>query len=190
MSPQSNDKILLKNRQHISSFVILLIASISYGAIVTYLPIFFNEIKFSIGLYYLVFWSAYVIAQFINKYIYKALSEKIMIILLLIGLCIGELIISFATFKFMYFVSALIYGISYGLIFNFFYMKASFIREEQSKNNVYAIIGLMSYMGVGLAPTLLHPFLKTEIKMIFAFSTIYIIIAIFIHFLLNIKINK
>lgn len=180
-SISKNDN-LLNNRQHISNFVILLIASVSYGAIVTYLPIYFNEINFSIGLYYLIFWSAYVIAQFINKYIYRALSERIMIILLLIGLCIGELIISFATFKFMYFVSALIYGISYGLIYNLFYTKASFIREEQSKNNVYAVIGLMSYIGVGLAPTLLRPFLKVEIRMIFAFSTVYIVIAIFMHF--------
>lgn len=172
----------IKNRQHTSSFVILLITSISYGAIVTYLPIYFNEINFSIGLYYLIFWSAYVIAQIISKYIYRALSERIIISLLLIGLYIGELIISFATFKFMYFVSALIYGISYGLIYNLFYTKASFIKEEQSKNNVYAVIGLMSYMGVGLAPTLLHPFLKMDIRMIFAFSTLYIVVAIFMHF--------
>ncbi len=180
----------LKNEQHKSNFVILLISSISYGAIVTYLPIYFNEIKFSIGLYSLIFWASYVIAQFINKYIYRTLSENTMIALLLIGLCIGELIISLATFQFMYLLSALIYGICYGLMYNFFYTKASFIKEDQSKNNVYAVIGLMSYIGVGLAPTFLSPFLKMEIRMIFAFSTIYIVIALFIHFLLHIKNNK
>ncbi|GEM_PF-462669 len=180
----------LKNGQHIGNFAILLISSISYGAIVTYLPIYFNEIKFSIGLYSLIFWASYVIAQFINKYIYRTLSENTMIALLLICLCIGELIISLAPFKFMYLLSALIYGISYGLMYNFFYTKASFIKDDQSKNNVYAVIGLMSYIGVGLAPTFLSPFLKMEIRMIFAFSTIYIVTALFIHFLLHLKNNK
>jgi len=180
----------LKNGQHIGNFIILLISSISYGAIITYLPIYFDEIKFSIGLYYLIFWASYVIAQFINKYIYSTLSENTMMALLLIGLCIGELIISLAAFKFMYLLSALIYGISYGLMYNFFYTKASFIKDDQSKNNVYAVIGLMSYIGVGLAPTFLSPFLKMEIRMIFAFSTIYIVTALFIHFLLHLKNNK
>lgn len=182
----SKDITFLRDGQYISSFIILLIASLSYGVIVAYLPIFLNEIKFSIGFYYLVFWSSYIIAQFINEYIYKALSDKIIITLLLVGLAIGEFIISFATLKLMYFLSALIYGLSYGLIYNLFYLKASFINDEQSKNNAYAIIGLMSYIGVGLAPTLLAPFLNIlniEIRMIFALSTIYIMIGILIHLL-------
>lgn len=172
---------IFRFKEYRRMFLLLLLSSISYGAIVTYLPVYLYSGGYSIGIYYLFFWGAYILAQYANKFIQIDKYENKLIGILLLLLALSELTISFTSNAIILYLSGFIYGISYGLIYNTFYLKISRIRPEQTKNNAYAIIGLMSYVGVGLAPTFLKPFLSQQIKMVFAFSTIYIALAIIIY---------
>ncbi len=55
-----NLKNVFSNKIFRMSFVVLLFSSITYGSIVSYLPIYFEKINLSIGYYYLFFWSGYI----------------------------------------------------------------------------------------------------------------------------------
>lgn len=173
--------------QYRNIFVVLLLSSISYGAIISYLPVYFGIENrcISIGIYYLIFWSFYIIAQFFRSILFKKLTEKKVILACLVGLIIGEFLISFCSTVYVAIFSATFYGFSYGLLYNVIYFKISKFSDEHIKNNGYAIVGLMSYVGVGLAPIFLYPFLN-NIKTTFMYSTIYILIA-FIYYMFRKK---
>ncbi|ANM75288.1 MFS transporter [Lactiplantibacillus plantarum] len=47
------------------------------------------------------------------------------------------------------------------------------IKDERQKNNGYGIVGLMSYVGVGLAQVFTYPFMKLPIQYVFVLSAIY-----------------
>ncbi|WP_413521878.1 MFS transporter [Brochothrix thermosphacta] len=61
-------KITAELLEYTQIFIILLLSSISYGAVITYLPIYLNAINCSIGLFYFIFWSAFILAQYVRKY--------------------------------------------------------------------------------------------------------------------------
>ncbi len=173
--------------QYRNIFIVLLLSSISYGAIISYLPVYLSieNTYISIGLYYFIFWSFYIIAQFFRSLILKKLTEKKVILACLVGLFIGEFLISLGSTIYIAILSAILYGFSYGLLYNVLYFKISKFDDEHIKSNGYAIVGLMSYVGVGLAPIFLYPFLN-NIKTIFMFSTIYVLVA-FIYFVFRKK---
>lgn len=98
--------------------------------------------------------------------------------LLLISLSSSAWGINFAGF---------LYGLVYWLLLNVFYTKASEISVERTKNNIYAVIGLMSYICVGLEPIFMRPFLTHDLKYTFGFSAVYTLLAIFIQFLFIIR---
>lgn len=168
-------------RSYGQQFLPLLFSSISYGAIVTYLPIYFDEFGYSIGIYYFLFWVAYVAVQYLRSITNRLNANRRRGLLLILAGCASSLLLlSFISNVLIVYFSGFCYGFMYGLIYNVFYMEASNIKDERVKNNTYAIIGLMSYIGVGLAPSLLKPFLFEGVKYIFAFSVIYILLAMII----------
>lgn len=169
---------LFKNRYYVNIFVVLILSSISYGAVISYLPLYFEKAHFSIGLFYFMFWSAYIVAQFVSHSIIGIMSAKKTLLAALLCLALTMLGVSLITQYILLLLIGIVYGFSYGFLYNYFYVKASTVSDESQKNNIYAVIGLMSYIGVGLAPTFLAPFLKNGFRFVFAFSSIYIAAAI------------
>ncbi len=158
-------------------FLILFLASISYGAIISYLPVYFDSLKLSIGIFYLFFWGFYVFAQVVGRYLNQRYSEKYMILSSLAGLCISQIMFNILTTTSGEIVNSIIYGFSYGLLYNILYNIMSKYENDYLRSNGFAVIGLMSYIGVGIAPVFLHPFIE-HLETLFMFSAIYSIFAL------------
>lgn len=164
-------------------FLVLLLTSISYGTIISYLPLLLSSKNISIGGYYLFFWGAYILAQYANAYLMKKISRNLLICIMLVGLSISMLVVSFSGSGIIYFSSGIMYGFCNGALYNLFYYESSQLSNEKLKNDAYAVIGLMSYIGVGLTPTILNPVLSiiNDLQWIFTFSVIFIVFSIGIY---------
>lgn len=164
-------------------FLVLLLTSISYGTIISYLPLLLSSKNISIGGYYLFFWGAYILAQYANAYLMKKISRNLLICIMLVGLSISMLVVSFSGSGIIYFSSGIMYGFCNGVLYNLFYYESSQLSNEKLKNDAYAVIGLMSYIGVGLTPTILNPVLSiiNDLQWIFTFSVIFIVFSIVIY---------
>jgi len=69
-------------------------------------------------------------------------------------------------------------GLDSAYVFNIFYGEVAEIKNDYEKNNGYAIIGLMSYLGVGIAPVLLSSF-SDNLSHTFLVSISFLVFAIF-----------
>ncbi|CAM2735999.1 MFS transporter [Fructilactobacillus fructivorans] len=145
--------------------------SISYGTIISYLPIYFSHIHLSVGIYYFLFWLFYSIAQgshFLNSN-WKSLS------IISLGMIISMAIISYSHQSILSYISGILFGYLYGSIFRIYYSIMSKIKNPTSRNNGYGIVGLMSYIGVGISQIFISPFLNFPINNIFFLSSTYLI---------------
>lgn len=149
-----NLKMVTSNEMFRISFVILLFSSITYGSIVSYLPIYFETINLSIGIYYLLFWSGYIMAQFIKRISYNFNT----ILLSLLFVIAGQLSLLFFKSSIWIYTFSLIYGFGYGSLFKIFYVGIGNLDSEEERSIGFSIIGLISYIGVGIAPVFLIPF--------------------------------
>lgn len=166
----TNDSTTLSFRI-IILLLFLTAVSISYGTIISYLPIFFEKINTSIGIFYLVFWLFYSIAQE-NQYLNDNLHSFLLII---IGLILSMLFISYGQLNILIYGSGVIFGYLYGSIFKIYYFYISKIKNVRHRNNGYGIVGLMSYIGVGISQVFISPFLNFPIQNIFFLSSLYLI---------------
>lgn len=76
----SEKKLVCKNkifvlRTYKNILIILFLTSISYGAIISYLPVYYTTVKNSIGVFYLFFWGCYVLAQGISNRVANKLKK-------------------------------------------------------------------------------------------------------------------
>lgn len=165
------------NRCDRAPFIILFWSSISYGAVISYLPIHFNSLNQSVGVFYFFFWLSYIGAQFYEQTILVRMTEKRIIISCLIGLIIGMTLVAFSYRLYISVTAACIYGFCYGILYHIFYYRMSQIPDEYVRNNGYAVIGLMSYIGVGITPILVMPVLKNT-QSVFIISACYTTIAL------------
>lgn len=149
-----NLKKVTSNEMFRISFVILLFSSITYGSIVAYLPIYFETINLSIGIYYLLFWSGYIMAQFIKRISYNFNT----ILLSLLFVIVGQLSLLFFKSSILIYIFSLVYGFGYGSLFKIFYVGIGNLNSEEERSIGFSIIGLISYIGVGIAPIFLIPF--------------------------------
>ncbi|HEO7790329.1 TPA: MFS transporter, partial [Streptococcus agalactiae] len=164
------------NKEFLMMFFVLFFTSISYGSIVSYLPIYFKDIGGSIGIYYLFFWSGYIIVQ-----VLKSVNYSRKMILMAICFCVlGQTCLILFNFTLFLYLTALFYGIGYGTLFKVFYSRIGRFKSEISRNIGFSVIGLISYLGVGFAPVFLLPLNTGTWKLLFIGSTTYSIIALFI----------
>lgn len=169
-----NLRLVLANKEFKKAFSVLLFSSISYGSIVTYLPIYFKEIDISIGTYYFFFWSGYILVQFLKKI---KVDDK-MIPLSILGMFFGQIILIFFNINYIIHVSAFIYGMGYGALFKIFYLKIANFSSKYDKNLTFSIIGLISYLGVGFAPIFLIPFNTGNWRFLFVGNLLYCLISL------------
>lgn len=163
---------ILKNREAINIFIILICCSVAYGAIVTYLPIHLASLSQSIGIYYMLFWGGYIIAQFIELKLIKNESSRILLLLSL--MFVSQLFLYFFESQFMIYGSGLLFGFAYGSLFKVYYLEVSHFKSESDRSNAFAVIGLMSYLGVGLAPIFMTYFIGIELRLAFLVGSVFI----------------
>ena len=157
------------NRDFQIYFITLLFSSVTYGSIVSYLPIYFEEINLSIGIYYLFFWSGYVLIQFYRKITFKFIHTLVALIFILFGQI--SLIVSSSALVIYFF--SLLYGIGYGALFKIFYIGIADFTNLEERNIAFSIIGLISYLGVGIAPLFLLPFTTNNWPTLFGGNLLY-----------------
>lgn len=145
--------------------------SISYGTVISYLPIFFEKTNRSIGIFYLIFWIFYSIAQE-NNYLSSNVRSLIIII---IGMIVSMALVSYGKSQVLTYGSGIIFGYLYGSIFKTYYFYISKIQNIRYRNNGYGVVGLMSYIGVGISQVFISPFLNFPIQNIFFLSSLYLI---------------
>ena len=149
-----NLKSVMFNKQFQISFVVLLFSSISYGSVVSYLPVYFDSLGYSIGIYYFSFWSGYIIVQFV-----KRVSFNFRVILFaLFFILLGQLSLVLIKIQYIIYTFTFIYGVGYGSLFKSFYINIGNFENEYERGVGFSIIGLISYIGVGIAPVFLMPF--------------------------------
>ena len=175
-----NFKKVVSNTKFQISFVILLFSSISYGSIVAYLPVYFETLNLSIGIYYLFFWAGYILIQFVRRIRYS--FYRMLCTLLFVSFGQLSLVLFEATFLVYFF--AWIYGLGYGSLFKVFYVEIGNFNTEEERSIGFSILSLISYIGVGIAPFFLIPF-NNNWKMIFIGNLFYSIIAIIIFLFLR-----
>ncbi|EPT95912.1 TPA: MFS transporter [Streptococcus agalactiae] len=174
------------NKEFLMMFFVLFFTSISYGSIVSYLPIYFKDIGGSIGIYYLFFWSGYIIVQ-----VLKSVNYSRKMILMAICFCVlGQTCLILFNFTLFLYLTALFYGIGYGTLFKVFYSRIGRFKSEISRNIGFSVIGLISYLGVGFAPVFLLPLNTGTWKLLFIGSTTYSIIALFIFYIMEIFLSE
>lgn len=161
-------------RRYTTFFVVFLLASIAYGAIITYLPVSLDKLDQSIGLFYLFFWGSYALVQSYRRVEESAQKENLQIVWLLLVMMSGELLLALQGGQFIVNIAGTIFGAAYGFLFKVCYERIGGIDDEHTKSDAYAIFGLMSYLGVGLAPTMLRPFTKYGFSFLFVSATLYI----------------
>ena len=167
------------------SFIILLFSSISYGSIVAYLPVYFETLSLSIGIYYLFFWAGYILMQFVRRIRYSFYT--VLCALFFISLVQLSLVLFEEAFIVYFF--AWIYGLCYGSLFKVFYVEVGSFNTEEERSIGFSILSLISYIGVGIAPVFLIPF-NIDWKMLFTGNLFYSIIAIIIFLFLRKKSMK
>lgn len=178
-----NISVILSNRAFKEAFWVLLFSSISYGSIVSYLPIYFKKMGFSIGIYYLLFWSGYIFVQFLRK---SVANDKI-IFWSILGISLGQLTLVFFDISYIIYISSIVYGMGYGTLFKIFYLKIGLFSKKYTRNLAFSIIGLISYLGVGLAPIFLLPFNVGNWRTLFLGNLLYCLIALALFVILERK---
>ncbi|WP_253723092.1 MFS transporter [Treponema sp. OMZ 787] len=168
-----NLKKVLSNKIFQISFIVLLFSSISYGSIISYLPIYFKSVNLSIGIYYLFFWSGYILVQFFKQINYKFT----MVLFALFFIIAGQISLVLLGGTFLLYFFAFVYGLGYGSLFKMFYVAIGSFENEEERSIGFSIVGLISYIGVGIAPVFLIPF-NTGWKMLFTGNSIYSISAL------------
>lgn len=168
------------------TFIVLFLTSISYGAIISYLPVYYAQIGISIGVFYLLFWGSYVLAQGLGAKIIQRISNSIIVLICLLGLLFSQILINISPNIISEILSASVYGFSYGLMYYAFYQQMTVYKDEHTRSNGFAIIGLMSYIGVGVAPIFLYPFLS-DLNTLFIYSSFYIVLAFIYFYICNRK---
>lgn len=156
----------------------LLLISIPYGAIITYLPLYLSKTNYSIGMFYSLFWLSYAGASYtIGRFINVFFKDRIKIISIIL-MIFSVLSLVFADSMIGTYIAAVLFGLGFGSVFNIFYGEVAEIKNDYEKNNGYAIIGLMSYLGVGIAPVLLSSF-SDNLSHTFLVSISFLVFAIF-----------
>ena len=158
-------------------FIALLLISIPYGAIITYLPLYFSNTRYSVGVFYSLFWLSYAVASYINHKITSRFGKEKIKITSILFMIISLILLVFMENKMLIYVSSILFGFGFGSLFNVYYDEVSMIKNDFEKNNGYAIIGLMSYVGVGIAPMILFSFSK-NLGHTFLVSISFLVIAI------------
>ena len=158
-------------------FIALLLISIPYGAIITYLPLYFSNTRYSVGMFYSLFWLSYAVASYINRKITSLFGKEKIKITSILFMIISLILLVFMENKMLIYVSSILFGFGFGSLFNVYYDEVSMIKNDFEKNNGYAIIGLMSYVGVGIAPMILFSFSK-NLGHTFLVSISFLVIAI------------
>ena len=177
-----NLKKVVLNTMFQISFVILLFSSISYGSIVAYLPVYFETLNRSIGIYYLFFWAGYILMQFVREIRYSFYT----VLFTLLFISLGQLSLVLFEEAFIVYFFAWIYGIGYGSLFKIFYVEVGNFNTEEERSIGFSVLSLISYIGVGIAPVFLIPF-NIDWKMLFTGNLFYNIIAIIIFLFLRKK---
>lgn len=173
-------KRVIINRSFQIYFVTLLFSSITYGTIVSYLPIYFQEINLSIGIYYLYFWLGYILIQFYKKINFKFVH----ILFALVLVSVGQLFLMLLSSAIVLYFSALLYGIGYGSLFKIFYIGIASFTNLREKNIAFSIIGLISYLGVGIAPVFLIPFNTNNWFILFGGNLLYSLVSLILFIIL------
>lgn len=175
-----NLKKVVLNTMFQISFVILLFSSISYGSIVAYLPVYFETLNRSIGIYYLFFWAGYILMQFVRGIRYSFYT----VLFTLLFISLGQLSLVLFEEAFIVYFFAWIYGLGYGSLFKIFYVEVGNFNTEEERSIGFSVLSLISYIGVGIAPVFLIPF-NIDWKMLFTGNLFYSIIAIIIFLFLR-----
>lgn len=168
-----NLKKVFSNKLFRIAFIVLLFSSISYGSVVSYLPVYFESIGLSIGVYYLFFWTGYILAQFLKNITYRF---KV-VLLALFFVLLGQASLAIFNLPLLLYISAFIYGLGYGSLFKVFYVGIGNFKNEAERSIGFSTIGLISYIGVGIAPIFLIPFNKNW-TLLFTGNIIYSAIAL------------
>ena len=180
-----NLKKVVSNTMFQISFIILLFSSISYGSIVVYLPVYFETLSLSIGIYYLFFWAGYILMQFVRRIRYSFYT----VLCALFFISLVQLSLALFEEAFIVYFFAWIYGLGYGSLFKVFYVEVGSFNTEEERSIGFSILSLISYIGVGIAPVFLIPF-NIDWKMLFTGNLFYSIIAIIIFLFLRKKSMK
>ena len=180
-----NLKKVVSNTMFQISFIILLFSSISYGSIVAYLPVYFETLSLSMGIYYLFFWAGYILMQFVRRIRYSFCT----VLCALIFISLVQLSLVLFEEAYIVYFFAWIYGLGYGSLFKVFYVEVGSFNTEEERSIGFSILSLISYIGVGIAPVFLIPF-NIDWKMLFTGNLFYSIIAIIIFSFLRKKSMK
>lgn len=125
----------------------------------------FNNIKDSICLY-----KSILRASYRNKGINLSGSESISFTLLL---SISTFVISVSESYFEFIPIAIVFGFCYGALTNLFYIRIALVKDERLKSNAFSILGLMSYLGVGLGSFIFSSVADASLSLLFICSSIF-----------------
>lgn len=168
---------LLKT-EYLSSFSIFLMVSISYGSIIAYLPIYLEQQNLRIDIFYLFFWSFFIISQVYIPRINKIIEEKFLLLICVFLIGISTFLISVANNHIGFILIAAVFGFSFGALTNLFYNKIALVKDEKFKTGAFSIFGLMSYLGVGLGSFIFSFVANVSLSLLFIVSSIFPLFAL------------
>ncbi|WP_110928853.1 MFS transporter [Bacillus massiliglaciei] len=177
------------SKEYIPSYIIFLLTSISYGAVIAFSPIFYEKIGLRVDVFYFFFWSFFILAQLTMLKIKNKFTENTLLNICILFVFISSLSIIFTTNYVILILTAIVFGFSYGGIMNLFYNRIAAVNESKAKTDAYSIFGLMSYLGVGLGSTLLSPVANHSLIVLFILSSLFPLAGVLISISLNKK-NK
>jgi len=177
------------SKEYIPSYIIFLLTSISYGAVIAFSPIFFGMIGLRVDVFYFFFWSFFILAQLSMLKIKEKVAENKLLNISILFIFMSSLSIVFTTNYAMLILTAIVFGFSYGGIMNLFYNRIAVVKENKAKSDAYSIFGLMSYLGVGLGSMLLSPIANQSLMVLFLISSLFPLVGLLINFLIDKK-NK
>lgn len=178
------DKQLLK-LDYLSNYLSFLLTSVSYGSIIAFLPILLEQINLRIDVFYLFFWTSFILSQIYMTSICRYISEKIVMSFSILSITITTLLLSITSHYTLLILNAVLFGFCYGGLMNIFYNRIANIKDNKSKTDAFSIFGLMSYFGVGLGSFLLSSIASVSLPMVFMVAAIFPIIAFLVNILFS-----
>ncbi|MFC0561413.1 MFS transporter [Halalkalibacter alkalisediminis] len=175
------------SKEYIPSYIIFLLTSISYGAVIAFSPIFFEMIGLRVDVFYFFFWSFFILAQLSMLKIKEKIAENKLLNISILFIFMSSLSIVFTTNYAMLILTAIVFGVSYGGIMNLFYNRIAIVKESKAKSDAYSIFGLMSYLGVGLGSMILSPIANHSLMVLFIISSLFPLVGGLINLLLDRK---
>ncbi|WP_054707146.1 MFS transporter [Bacillus sp. JCM 19041] len=177
------------SKEYIPSYMVFLLTSISYGAVIAFSPIFFEMVGLRVDVFYFFFWSFFIVAQLSMLKIKEKVAEIKLLNISIFLIFASSLSIVFTTNYVILIVTAIVFGFSYGGIMNLFYNRIAIVKESKAKSDAYSIFGLMSYLGVGLGSMLLSPIANHSLAVLFIISSLFPLLGVLINMLVDKK-NK